>query len=295
MNEPITRRRFGGQALLAALATGAASRGFASPGATSGAQMRFAVNEAASQTIPMGELFERYDPIAKLLGRATSTVVHTDPYIDISLFKAELARIPGPEFIFSKTVEILAKEVSAKRYQAMVTTNKPYVAGFIAASTFSGTSVESLKGQLVLFPPADTMTAQLGFAMLKAQGIPFFITDKNTPERMEHSVVIRHVKTHEIIASIIGNPGLSWYAAGLVNPSTLRSWKGRILKRLDPQPNWSFAARADLPASAVSAASEQLASLHETAAGAKVLAGLGVEKFVPAKTADYLRLSDYLS
>lgn len=259
-----------------------------------GRAMLLAVNEAATENVAVAELFARYEPLAKLLSLAAHTAVRPDPMIDISLFSEHLEKRPA-EFIFAKTVDVLAREVKAGRYVPLAKSDEPYIAGLVAAPGFTGQRLSDLRGQLVLFPPADTLTARLGFKALKSRGIDYQITDDNTPIRLSKTVTIRHVASNDVITAVVGDPSLSWYAAGLLNPSALKKWRGRVLQRLDPQTNWSIAARADLPATVVATASTLLTTLQDDAEGLRTLARVKVKRFVPATRQEYVDLVNYLS
>lgn len=259
-----------------------------------GRTMLLAINEAATENVSIADLFVRYEPLAKRLALATHATVRPDPMIDISLFNEQLQKRPA-EFIFAKTVDVLAREVAERRYVALAKRDEPYVAGLVAAPGFTGQRLSDLRGELVLFPPADTLTARLGFKALKSRGIDYQVTDDNTPMRLSKSVTIRHVASNDVITSIVGNSSLSWYAAGLLNPSALKKWRGRVLQRLDPQTNWSVAARADLPATVIATASALLTTLQDDAEGLQTLARVGVKRFVPATRQEYVDLVEYLS
>ncbi len=296
----ISRRTFVSASLLAGAGQApslaqaiTATAGTSSP-AGADRQLMLAINEAATATVSIAALYDRYEPMAKILSKISPSPVRPEPFIDVGLFRAELAKQPRPAYIFNKTVDLLAEEVVAGRYLPLVRTADPYVAGFVASPNFHGDGLASLKGQLVLFPPPDTMTARLGFKALRQLGLGYQISDSNTPQRLPNSVVIRHVPKNDVIDSIIGNPDLSWFSAGLMNPSALKGWKGRVLAKLDPQPNWSLAARADLPGSVVASAIEVLSTLHQSADGQKALEAMKVRQFVPAKKSDYINLLDYL-
>jgi ABC-type phosphate/phosphonate transport system substrate-binding protein len=232
--------------------------------------------------------------LTKVLSRVSAKPVETRPFIDVRLFLDELGKRPPPAFIFAKTVDILADQIANTRYVPVVKINKPYVAGIILAEGSKAKTLHDLIGTDVLLPPPETMTAKLAMAAFHDAGIQVVAKDQKEtfPTNIEGKVTVRHVQYQEVIPSTV-NLGY-WYQAGAVNPTMMGKWRGKVLLKFKPQPNWSIAAFAETPPAVVAAATAAFTSLHESADGAAALAAMKIERFVLADRAEYVELANYV-
>lgn len=251
-----------------------------------------AINEAATAAVSVPELLRRYEPLAKVLARAAGRPIQSRPFIDVRIFEEELSK--RPNFIFAKTVDILARQVSLNKYVPLAKINKPYLAGIIMSDGTPAKALTDLIGTDVLLPPPDTLTAKLALAAFRDAGIEVAVKDQADvfPTDVRGKVTVRHVQFQEVIPSTVARS--FWYKAGAVNPSIIGQWKGKVLVKFKPQPNWSIAALADTPPAIVKAAIAGLTSMHETPEGAAALAAMKIDRFVPGDRAEYVALANYV-
>src|SRR5262249_25127962 len=93
----------------------------------------FAVNEGATTSVTHVELLQRYAGLANVMENALRRPVKVEVYPDTGRFRSELERQRQFDLVFGKTVNLLAGMIRDKKYQAIVKTKNPYVAGFITA------------------------------------------------------------------------------------------------------------------------------------------------------------------
>jgi len=255
--------------------------------------LTLAINEAATGSVTIGELIRRYDPLARVIARAAGSPVRTNPFIDVRLFLGELGA-NYPAFIFAKTVDILAEQVTTNRYVPLVKINKPYVAGVILSEASKAKTLADLVGFDVLLPPPETMTAKLAIAAFHDAGLEVVVKDPSDafPTGVSDKVTVRHVAFQEVIPATLSQK--FWYKAGVVNPTMMAKWTGKVLQKFKPQPNWSIAAKAGTSPDVIKAVIDGLTKMHTTTEGAAALSNMTIEKFVPSTRAEYVALANYV-
>lgn len=266
----------------------------ANTGAAVADALTFAINEAATTAVSISDLVTRYEPLTKLLIKASHQRVLPVASLNVSSFRKLLAESVPPAFIFAKTVDILAEQVSLNRYVPMVKVDVPYVAGIILAPGFRANSLSELVGFDVLLPPPDTMTAKLAIAAFHDAGLPVAVLQDNErfPTTIRDKITVRHVRYQEAIPATLERK--FWYKAGVVNPTVLGKWKGTVLQKFRPWPNWSIAAAMHVAPAVISAATSALVAMHEYAEGAAALADMKIKRFVHADRAEYIALAAYV-
>src|SRR3954470_8214633 len=152
----------------------------------------FAVNEGATTSVTHVELLQRYAGLAQAMEDALRRPVKVEVYPDTARFRSELERERRFDIVFGKTVNLLAGMIREKKYQAVVKTKTPYVAGFITMKGSPIKTAADMRGKVVMMPER-VFTTKLGEATLRELGFK------------ENEVTIRYTRFQEAVASSVEN------------------------------------------------------------------------------------------
>jgi phosphonate transport system substrate-binding protein len=240
----------------------------------------FAVNEGATTVITREELQDRYAGLAKSMERALRRPIKVEVYPDTARFRTELERRHF-DIVFGKTVNLLAAMIRDKKYQAIVKTKTPYVAGFITMKDSPIKTAADLRGKVVMMPER-VFTTKLGEATLRELGL------------RETDVTIRYVKFQEAVALSVESGAAD---VGVVNPTVKQDWlkKGNsVLLEAKPVPNWSIIASPAVSLAELARLRRALIGLKDSEPGSEVLKAISVPEFVVAANIDYLDLLKFI-
>jgi len=241
----------------------------------------FAVNEGATTQTPVVELVDRYTPLAKMIERTLSHAVRVEVYPEIPRFLAEMDKEGRFDFIFGKTVNVLATAVRDKGFQALVKTKAPYVAGFITVKGSTLQKPEDLRGKVIMMP-ARVFTTTLGHATLRDLGIP------------ETDVTIRYTRLQEAVAHAVE---LGMVDVGVVNPTVKKEWQAKgypVLLETKPVPNWSIIASSRFSGAELERLRSALVDLKNSPEGTQAMKAISVPEFVPAANTEYIELLKFI-
>jgi ABC-type phosphate/phosphonate transport system substrate-binding protein len=241
----------------------------------------FAVNEGATTSVSHVELLQRYAPLAESMERAVRRPIKVEVYPDTARFRAELDRGRRFDIVFGKTVNLLAGMIRDKRYQAIVKTKTPYVAGFITMKDSPIKTADDLRGKVVMMPER-VFTTKLGEATLRELGLK------------ESDVTIRYVKFQEAVAVSVESGAAD---VGVVNPTVKQDWlkKGNtVLMEAKPVPNWSIIASPALTQGELARLRRALIALKDSENGTEVLKTISVPEFVTAANTEYVELLKFI-
>ena len=240
----------------------------------------FAVNEGATTSVTHVELLERYAGLAEVLENALRRPVKVEVYPDTARFRAELER-RNFDVVFGKTVNLLAGMIRDHRYQAVVKTKAPYVAGFITAKNSPIKTVADMRGKVIMMPER-VFTTKLGEATLRELGFK----DKD--------VEIRYVRFQEAVAVSVESGAAD---IGVVNPTVKQDWlkKGNnVVLEARPVPNWSIVASPTISQAGLARLRRALINLKDTERGSQVLKTISVPEFVAAANTEYVELLKFI-
>jgi ABC-type phosphate/phosphonate transport system substrate-binding protein len=241
----------------------------------------FAVNEGATTSVTHVELLQRYAGLADAMENALRRPVKVEVYPDTGRFRSELERQRRFDIVFGKTVNLLAGMIREKKYQAIVKTKTPYVAGFI---TMKGSPIKTpadLRGRVVMMPER-VFTTKLGEATLRELGFK------------ENDVTIRYTRFQEAVAGAVETGGAD---VGVVNPTVKQDWlkKGNtVLLEAKPVPNWSIIASPALTEAELARLRRALIGLKDSERGSEVLKAISVPEFVAAANTEYVELLKFI-
>jgi ABC-type phosphate/phosphonate transport system substrate-binding protein len=241
----------------------------------------FAVNEGATTSVTHVELLQRYAPLAEAMENALRRPVKVEVYPDTGRFRAELERDRRFDLVFGKTVNLLAGMVRDKKYQAIVKTKTPYVAGFITAKDSPIKKAGDMRGKVVMMPER-VFTTKLGEATLRELGFK------------ENEVTVRYTRFQEAVANSVETGSAD---VGVVNPTVKQEWlkKGNpVLLEAKPVPNWSIIASPALTQTELTRLRNALIALKDSEHGSEVLKNISVPEFVAATNAEYVELLKYI-
>ena len=241
----------------------------------------FAVNEGATTSVTHVELLQRYAPLANAMETALRRPVKVEVYPDTGRFRSELERDRRFDIVFGKTVNLLAGMVRDKKYEAIVKTKMPYVAGFITAKDSPIKKPADMRGKVVMMPER-VFTTKLGEARLRELGFK------------ENEVTIRYTRFQEAVASSVESGSAD---IGVVNPTVKQEWlkKGNpVLLEAKPVPNWSIIASPTLTQAEITRLRNALIALKDSEQGSEVLKNISVPEFVAATNVEYVELLKYI-
>jgi ABC-type phosphate/phosphonate transport system substrate-binding protein len=241
----------------------------------------FAVNEGATTSVTHVELLQRYAGLVDAMETALRRPIKVEVYPDTGRFRSELERQRHFDLVFGKTVNLLAGMVRDKKYQAIVKTKNPYVAGFITAKDSPIKKATDLRGKVVMMPER-VFTTKLGEAKLRELGFK------------ENEVTIRYTRFQEAVASSVENGSAD---VGVVNPTVKQEWlkKGNpVLLEAKPVPNWSIIAAPTLSPRELDRLRSALIALKDSEHGNEVLKNISVPEFIAANNAEYVELLKYI-
>lgn len=241
----------------------------------------FAVNEGATTSVTHVELLQRYAPLADAMETALRRPVKLEVYPDTGRFRSELERQRRFDLVFGKTVNLLAAMVRDKKYEAIVKTKTPYVAGFITMKDSPIKKPADMRGKVVMMPER-VFTTKLGEARLRDLGFK------------ENEVTVRYTRFQEAVASSVENGSAD---IGVVNPTVKQEWlkKGNpVLLEAKPVPNWSIIASPTLTPAEINRLRNALIALKDSEHGSEVLKNISVPEFVAATNAEYVELLKYI-
>ena len=241
----------------------------------------FAVNEGATTSVTHVELLQRYAPLADAMETALRRPVKVEVYPDTGRFRSELERQRRFDLVFGKTVNLLAAMVRDKKYEAIVKTKTPYVAGFITMKDSPIKKPADMRGKVVMMPER-VFTTKLGEAKLRDLGFK------------ENEVTVRYTRFQEAVASSVENGSAD---IGVVNPTVKQEWlkKGNpVLLEAKPVPNWSIIASPTLTPAEINRLRNALIALKDSEHGSEVLKNISVPEFVAATNAEYVELLKYI-
>ena len=240
----------------------------------------FAVNEGATTSVTHVELLQRYAGLADAMENALRRPIKVEVYPDTGRFRSEIER-RRLDIVFGKTVNLLAGMIREKKYQAIVKTKMPYVAGFI---TLKGSPIKTpadLRGRVVMMPER-VFTTKLGEATLRELGFK------------ENDVTIRYTRFQEAVANSVETGSAD---VGVVNPTVKQEWlkKGNpVLLEAKPVPNWSIIASPALTPAEINRLRNALIALKDSEHGSEVLKNISVPEFVAAANAEYVELLKFI-
>jgi len=241
----------------------------------------FAVNEGATTSVTHVELLQRYAPLANAMETALRRPVKVEVYPDTGRFRSELERDRRFDLVFGKTVNLLAGMVRDKKYEAIVKTKTPYVAGFITMKDSPIKNPADMRGKVVMMPER-VFTTKLGEAKLRDLGFK------------ENEVTVRYTRFQEAVASSVENGSAD---IGVVNPTVKQEWlkKGNpVLLEAKAVPNWSIIASSTLTPAEINRLRNALIALKDSEHGSEVLKNISVPEFVAATNAEYVELLKYI-
>jgi len=241
---------------------------------------RLLVNEAVTGDSNIFLLTARYKPLADFIAdEFKGRSITVEPVVDIQRFMSLAQRVPGPELVFGKSVNQLAKLVRDGGYQPVVRRADPYKAAFIVAkdSTIRTLADVARTKAKIIMPDEYAATTAVARAELRRQNVG--------------QVEIVHTRYQEAVAQQIRN---GFAQMGVVNPTIARKWieeGGRVVAETQPVVNWSLLASSALHEDEVGRLREAMMAMKATRAG--VMQGLGVKEWARAERKDYLALLDY--
>jgi ABC-type phosphate/phosphonate transport system substrate-binding protein len=241
----------------------------------------FAVNEGATTSVTHVELLQRYAGLANAMENALRRPIKVEVYPDTGRFRSELERQRRFDIVFGKTVNLLAGMIREKKYEAIVKTKTPYVAGFITMKDSPIKQVADLRGKVVMMPER-VFTTKLGEATLRELGFK------------ENDVTIRYTKFQEAVANSVETGQAD---VGVVNPTVKQDWlkKGNpVLLEAKPVPNWSIIASTALTQAELARLRRVLIGLKDSEQGTEILKTISVPEFVPAANAEYVELLKFI-
>jgi len=239
------------------------------------------VNEGATTSVTHVELLQRYAPLANAMETALRRPVKVEVYPDTGRFRSELERQRRFDLVFGKTVNLLAGMVRDKKYEAIVKTKTPYVAGFITMKDSPIKNPADMRGKVVMMPER-VFTTKLGEAKLRDLGFK------------ENEVTVRYTRFQEAVASSVENGSAD---IGVVNPTVKQEWlkKGNpVLLEAKAVPNWSIIASSTLTPAEINRLRNALIALKDSEHGSEVLKNISVPEFVAATNAEYVELLKYI-
>ena len=241
----------------------------------------FAINEGATTSVTHVELLQRYAPLADAMETALRRPVKVEVYPDTGRFRSELERQRRFDLVFGKTVNLLAGMVRDRKYEAIVKTKTPYVAGFITMKDSPIKKPADMRGKVVMMPER-VFTTKLGEAKLRELGFK------------ENEVTVRYTRFQEAVASSVENGSAD---IGVVNPTVKQEWlkKGNsVLLEAKPVPNWSIIASPALTPAEINRLRNALIALKDSEHGSEVLKNISVPEFVAAANAEYVELLKFI-
>ncbi|MFL6572779.1 MAG: phosphate/phosphite/phosphonate ABC transporter substrate-binding protein, partial [Burkholderiales bacterium] len=241
----------------------------------------FAVNEGATTSVTHVELLQRYAGLGQAMEDALRRPVKVEVYPDTGRFRSELERQRRFDIVFGKTVNLLAGMIREKKYQAVVKTKSPYVAGFITAKDSPIKKASDMRGKVVMMPER-VFTTKLGEATLRELGFK------------ENEVTIRYTRFQEAVASSVENGSAD---VGVVNPTVKQDWlkKGNpVLLEAKAVPNWSIIASPTLTQAELNRLRAALIGLKDSEHGSEVLKNIAVPEFVAANNTEYVELLKFI-
>jgi phosphonate transport system substrate-binding protein len=240
----------------------------------------FAVNEGATTSVTHVELLQRYAGLADAMENALRRPIKVEVYPDTARFRSEIER-RRLDIVFGKTVNLLAGMIREKKYQAIVKTKLPYLAGFITVKDSPIKTPADLRGKVIMMPER-VFTTKLGEATLRELGFK------------ENDVTIRYTRFQEAVAGAVESGAAD---VGVVNPTVKQDWlkKGNpVLLEAKPVPNWSIIASPALTETELARLRRVLLGLKDSEGGSEVLKAISVPEFVPAANAEYLELLKFI-
>jgi ABC-type phosphate/phosphonate transport system substrate-binding protein len=280
-SEQVWRRQLAGALLgcaLAATVPGALAQAKKPP--ASKEPLVFGINEGATTQVSVGELVERYTPIAKSIERTLARPMTVEVYPETARFRTELGK-GRFDVIFGKTVNLLAGAVRDKQFHAVVKTKAPYIAGFITAKGSPIKKPEDLRGKIIMMPER-VFTTKLAEATLRDLGLT------------ENDVKIQYTRLQEVVAYSVETGMVD---VGVVNPTVKRQWQEKgnpVLLETKPVPNWSIIASPKFSETEVERLRAMLIALKDSPQGEQALKAIGVPEFVAATNAEYIELLKYI-
>ena len=241
----------------------------------------FAVNEGATTSVTHVELLQRYSGLAGAMEDALRRPVKVEVYPDTGRFRAEVERQRRFDIVFGKTVNLLAGMIRENKYQAIVKTKTPYLAGFITVKGSPIKTPADLRGKVVMMPER-VFTTKLGEATLRELGFK------------ENDVTIRYTRFQEAVANSVETGSAD---VGVVNPTVKQEWlkKGNpVLLEAKPVPNWSIIASPTLSQNELTRLRNALIALKDSEAGSEVLKNISVPEFVAATNVEYVELLKFI-
>jgi len=240
----------------------------------------FAVNEGATTAVTHVELLQRYAGLAESVENALRRPIKVEVYPDTARFRLEMER-RRLDIVFGKTVNLLAGMIREKKYQAIVKTKMPYLAGVITVKGRPIKTPADLRGKVVMMPER-VFTTKLGEATLRELGFK------------ENDVTIRYTRFQEAVAVSVESGAAD---VGVVNPTVKQDWlkKGNaVLLEAKPVPNWSIIASPKFSETEVERLRAMLIALKDSPQGEQALKAIGVPEFVAATNAEYIELLKYI-
>ncbi|MEP7327769.1 MAG: PhnD/SsuA/transferrin family substrate-binding protein [Betaproteobacteria bacterium] len=260
------------------VATLALVAGMAGTALGQGNDLVFAVTEGVTYQATPKEIRDKFTPIADMIAKATGRRVKTvlvPAYNDV---RAGLAT-QEYDFAFIHPAHVSMAEIKAGRYKSVAWTTgfTEYTVSMLMLATSPLKTLEDVKGQTLVTPDPDSITAVMVRAMLRVDKIKWM------SERDTQPGVIRVITTRyqDAVPFYLEN-GFAVVAATAAN-SVVKSWTekgGKVLVRSKPVPIKQFIVSSKMAPEEQQRIRDALIGMRDAKGGREALEAVGYRGFV---------------
>lgn len=261
--------------LVAALAVGAI---VATAAHGQGNELVFAVTEGVTYQATPKEIRDKFTPIADVIAKATGKRVRTvlvPSYTDVRA--GLLAHEYDVAFIHPAHVSMA--EIKAGRYKSVAWTTgfTEYTVSMLTPADSKLKSLDELRGQTLVTPDPDSITAAMVRAMFAADKIKWS-AERDVPPATVKVITTRY---QDAVPFYLDN-GFAQVAATAAG-SVVKGWTdkgGKVLAKSKPVPIKQFIVSTKMPAEDQQRIRDALVGLKDAKGGKEVLDAVGYKGFV---------------
>jgi phosphonate transport system substrate-binding protein len=243
-----------------------------------GTDLVFAVTEGVTYQATPKEIRDKFTPIADVLAKATGRRVRTVLVPSYNDVRAGLAAHEY-DIAFIHPAHVSMAEIKAGRYKSVAWTAgfTEYTVSMLMPADAKLKTLDELKGQTLVTPDPDSITAVMVRAMFTADKIKWS-AERDVPPATVRVITTRY---QDAVPFYLDN-GFAQVAATAAN-SVVKGWTdkgGKVLVKSKPVPIKQFIVSTKMPAEEQARIRDALIGLKDAKGGKEVLDAVGYRAFV---------------
>lgn len=245
------------------------------------ANVLFGIAEGVSEQASMGEMQEKYQPLADYLARVLKNKITVESSQNIQSAMGNLQK-GRYDLMFARPSNVSGKAIRDNKYQLVAMAKGEFSANFIVRKESPFKKPEDVLGRAVAMPEENSLMAKVGKATLRDLGA-----------KMD-TQVFRYSRYQEAVSFMVEQ---KFSDVGVVAPAQAKAWEkkgGVTLFKSKKLPFWCIIASPKIAKADVDKMQKALIDMENSDEGKKVLDKIGVKGWVPGNPQEYIDMLTWL-